>query len=151
MIWFSCHQYAVLDVGGVDYVFDACAGPFGGDCLRADYLNRAIDRSGCEFFLLSQVRFSRRRLRRTQKCGQLDLSPRCNTQSTYCKFQVNRAGRKCAEESAAFEGKARSAAKPAARTRTNRIGRALRVATPPAECFNTFESHPTDQRKKRIS
>ena len=25
---------------------------------------------------------------------------------------------------------------------TNRIGRALRVATPPAECFNTFESHP---------
>ncbi|MBR2940095.1 MAG: hypothetical protein IKC14_02175, partial [Kiritimatiellae bacterium] len=30
------------------------------------------------------------------------------------------AGRKCAEESAAFEGKARSAAKPAARTRTNR-------------------------------
>ena len=94
MIWFSCHQYAVLDVGGVDYVFDACAGPFGGDCLRADYLNRAIDRSGCEFFLLSQVRFSRRRLRRTQKCGQLDLSPRCNTQSTYCKFQVNRAGRR---------------------------------------------------------
>ena len=94
MIWFSCHQYAALDVGGVDYVFDACAGPFGGDCLRADYLNRAIDRSGCEFFLLSQVRFSRRRLRRTQKCGQLDLSPRCNTQSTSCKFQVNRAGRR---------------------------------------------------------
>ena len=49
------------------------------------------------------------------------------------------AGRKCAEESAAFEGKARSAAKP---TRTNRIGRDLRVATPPAERFNTFESHP---------
>ena len=39
MIWFSCHKYAALDVGGVDYVFDACAGPFGGDCLRADYLN----------------------------------------------------------------------------------------------------------------
>ena len=29
---------------------------------------------GCEFFLLSQVRFSRRRRCRTQKCGQLDLS-----------------------------------------------------------------------------
>ena len=56
------------------------------------------------------------------------------------------AGRKCAEESAAFEGKARSGispaagaakrlatrgAKPDARTRTNRIGRALRVAMPP--------------------
>ena len=34
-------------------------------------------------------------------------------------------------------------AEPAARTRTNRIGRALRVATPPAEYFSTFESHPT--------
>ena len=41
-------------------------------------------------------------------------------------------GRKCAEESAAFEGRARSAAKPAARPCTNRIGRALRVALPPA-------------------
>ena len=30
--------------------------------------------AGCEFFLLSQVRFSRRRRCRTQKCGQLDLS-----------------------------------------------------------------------------
>ena len=29
--------------------------------------------AGCEFFLLSQVRFSRRRRCRTQKCGQLDL------------------------------------------------------------------------------
>ena len=53
MIWCSCHQYAVLDVGGVDYVFDACAGPFGGDCLRADCLNRAIDRSTQEEDLLS--------------------------------------------------------------------------------------------------
>ena len=34
------------------------------------------------------------------------------------------AGRKCAEESAAFKGKARSAAKPAARPRTNRGDRA---------------------------
>ena len=34
------------------------------------------------------------------------------------------AGRKCAEESAAFAGKARSAAKPAARPRTNRGNRA---------------------------
>ena len=27
-------------------------------------------------------------------CDRFDLSPRSNTQSTYCKFQVNRAGRR---------------------------------------------------------
>ena len=94
MIWFSCHQYAALDVGGVDYVFDACAGPFGGDCLRADYLNRAIDRSGCEFFLLSQVRFSRRRRCRTQKCGQLDLSSTRACWLVICQVWLSRVARR---------------------------------------------------------
>ena len=68
--------------------------------------------------------------------------PRTNGKSKCSETRPMGAGRKCAEESAAFEGKARSAAKPAARTRTNRIGRALRVAMPPAERFNTFKSHP---------
>ena len=37
--WFLRHKYVVLDVGGVDYVFDACAGPFCGESTRIDYLN----------------------------------------------------------------------------------------------------------------
>ena len=51
--WFLRHKYVVLDVGGVDYVFDACAGPFCGESTRIDYLNRAIDRSTQEEELLS--------------------------------------------------------------------------------------------------
>ena len=75
--------------------------------------------------------------------GRVREGPRTNGKSKCSETRPMGAGRKCAEESAAFEGKARSAAKPAARTRTNRIGRALRVAMPPAERFNTFKSHPT--------
>ena len=74
--------------------------------------------------------------------GRVREGPRTNGKSKCSETRPMGAGRKCAEESAAFEGKARSAAKPAARTRTNRIGRALRVAMPPAEHFNTFKSHP---------
>ena len=76
------------------------------------------------------------------KCDRFDLSPRTDGKSKCSETMPMGAGRKCAEESAAFEGKARSAAKPTPRARTNRIGRALRVAMPPAECFNTFKSHP---------
>ena len=38
-----------------------------------------------------------------------------------------------------------NAPKPASRPRTNRIGRVLRVAMPPAEHFNTFKSHPVKE------
>ena len=75
--------------------------------------------------------------------GRVREGPRTNGKSKCSETRPMGAGRKCAEESAAFEGKARSAAKPAARTRTNRIGRALRVAMPSAERFNTFKSHPS--------
>ena len=74
--------------------------------------------------------------------GRVREGPRTNGKSKCSETRPMGADRKCAEESIAFEGKARSAAKPAARTRTNRIGRALRVAMPPAERFNTFKSHP---------
>ena len=57
------------------------------------------------------------------------------------------AGRKCAEESAAFKGKARSAAKPAARPRTNRGDRASAcdevACVKTALGFNKKKPHPT--------
>ena len=72
---------------------------------------------GCDRFDLSRgrLRVASRSPSATSPPNYVLRRMRCNTQSTYFKFQVNRAGRKCAEESASFEGKARSAAKPAAR------------------------------------
>ena len=49
---------------------------------------------GCEFFLLSQVRFSRRRRCRTQKCGQLDLSSTRACWLVICQVWLSRVARR---------------------------------------------------------
>ena len=45
---FSNHMYAILDNGGTNYVFDACAGQFDGDLSSTSYLKTAIDHSTAE-------------------------------------------------------------------------------------------------------
>ena len=62
---------------------------------------------GCDRFDLSRgrLRVASRSPSATSPPNYVLRRMRCNTQSTYCKFQVNRAGRKCAEESVAFEGR----------------------------------------------
>ena len=51
-------------------------------------------RRGCEFILLSQVRFSRRRRCRTQKCGQLDLSSTRACWLVICQVWLSRVARR---------------------------------------------------------
>ena len=51
-------------------------------------------RRGCEFILLSQVRFSRRRCCRTQKCGQLDLSSTRACWLVICQVWLSRVARR---------------------------------------------------------
>jgi hypothetical protein len=49
---FSNHMYAILDNGGTNYVFDACAGPIIGNLNSDAYLNMTIDYSTTEEKLL---------------------------------------------------------------------------------------------------
>ena len=51
--WFFNHMYVTLDIGGTNYVFDACAGPFVGNLNKNNYLNSAIDYSTAEEKFLS--------------------------------------------------------------------------------------------------
>ena len=55
---------------------------------------------GCDRFDLSRgrLRVASRLPSATSPPNYVLRRMRCNTQSTYCKFQVNRAGRKCAED-----------------------------------------------------
>lgn len=49
---FSNHMYAILNNGGTNYVFDACAGPVVGNLDRDAYLNMTIDHSTSDERLL---------------------------------------------------------------------------------------------------
>ena len=92
--------------------------------------------AGCSVSTQSQALMRSPRIcRRALLIGHLKANPKSKD-----------AGRKCAEESAAFERKARSAAKPAARTSTNRGDRAS--ACDEVACvktvlgFNKKKPHP---------
>ena len=97
---------------------------------------------GCDRFDLSRgrLRVASRSPSATSPPNYVLRRMRCNTQSTYFKFQVNRAGRKCAEDERSESEGRREARR--SRPRTNRIGRALRMPKASADHFNTLESHP---------